>query len=142
MSTNTDNKDLTVDEQKQDAGKTEKSFNANLKKVVSILGSKDLLAPSKKVKGNVVSDIVAELTKDREEQNRQAVKTELSTLLTKYVEFETEVKKKEEEFKKLKEQKQKEFIDASNKFFNKIQEVDTFIKSMEQALLKASETQE
>lgn len=123
-----------VQDQQNDAGKTEKKFNEALNKVAQILGGKDLLTPKKRVKGNVVTDIVEELTKERAEQNRAAVKAELGSLLTKYVELESEIKKKEEELKKLKETKQKEFIEASTKFLNKIEDVDSFAKQMADAL--------
>jgi hypothetical protein len=44
------------------------------------------------------------------------------------------LKKKEEELKKLKETKQKEFVEAATKFFNKIDDVDSFAKKMADAL--------
>jgi hypothetical protein len=122
----------------QEAGKTEKKFNDTLAKVAQILGGDSLLKPKKKVKGSIVSDIVEELTKERVEANRTAVKAELGTLLTKYIDLEAELLKKEDELKKLKESKQKEFVEAANKFFNKIEDVDAFAKSMEDALKTAT----
>ena len=131
--------DEQVQDQQQDAGKTEKKFNETLAKVAQVLGGNDLLKPKKKVKGDVVGDIVEELTKERAEANRIAVKTELGTLLTKYMDLNTELTKKEEELKKLRETKQKEFIEASTKFFNKIEDVDNYAKQMAEALKVATQ---
>lgn len=119
-------------------GKTEKKFNESLSKVVSIIGGKQNLRPKKRVKGDVVSSIVEELTKEDTEKARENVKTELKTLLTKYIEFEDEVEKKEKELSQLKEKKQKEFIEASGKFFSRIEDVDSFTKRMEETLSKAT----
>lgn len=128
----------TPQEKQNEGGKVKQQFDTALAKVSSILGGDGLLKPKKKVKGDVVTSIVEELTKERVEKNRELVKTELSNLLTKYVDFEVEVKKKEDELNKLKEQKQKEFIEAANKFFNKIEDVDVFAKQMESALKTAA----
>lgn len=125
-------------EEQNDTGKVDKKFNEALTKVVDILGSKDLMHRKKSVPGDIVSEIVVELTKEREEKLRGEVKTELQSMLTKYIEFEDEVKKKEDELKSLKEKKKKEFIEASNKFFSKIENSDAFAKRMRSALETAT----
>jgi len=131
--------DEQVQDQQQESGKIEKKFNEALLKVSQILGGDTLLKPKKKVKGDVVTEIVEELTKERTEANRASVKAELTTLLTKYVEYTTKLEEKEKELKKLKEEKQKEFSEAANKFFNKIDEVDSFAKQMTEALKSATQ---
>ena len=131
--------DEQVQDQQQESGKIEKKFDEALIKVYHILGGDGLLKPKKKVKGDVVTEIVEELTKERTEANKASVKAELGTLLTKYVEYTTKLDEKEKELKKLKEDKQKEFTEAANKFFNKIDEVDTFAKQMAEALKVATQ---
>ena len=136
----TENENGQGQEQQQDAGKVEKQFNEVLVKIRSILGgdSDSLLHPKKKVKGDVFSEIVGELTKETVEKNRAEVKEELGTLLKKYVELQSEISKKEEELKKLKQTKQKEFTEAAKKFFNKIENVDDLAKKMVEALKEAT----
>ena len=136
----TENENGQGQEQQQDAGKVEKQFNEVLVKIRSILGgdSDSLLTPKKKVKGDVFSEIVGELTKETVEKNRAEVKEELGTLLKKYVELQSEISKKEEELKKLKQTKQKEFTEAAKKFFNKIENVDDLAKKMVEALKEAT----
>lgn len=124
-------------EQQNDAGKTQKQFDEYLVKVASILGGKENLKPKRKVKGDIVTDIVTELTKERDEKTREEVKTQLGTLLSSYVTYEDEVKKKEDELKQLKEKKQKEFIEAVKKFFNKIEDVDSYANKMAEVLKSA-----
>ena len=131
--------DEQVQDQQQESGKIEKKFDEALIKVYHILGGDGLLKPKKKVKGDVVTEIVEELTKERTEANKASVKAELGTLLTKYVEYTAELDKSEKQLKKLKEDKQKEFTEAANKFFNKIYEVDTFAKQMGEALKVATQ---
>ena len=136
----TENENGQGQEQQQDAGKVEKQFNEVLVKIRSILGgdSDSLLTPKKKVKGDVFSEIVGELTKETVEKIRAEVKEELGTLLKKYVELQSEISKKEEELKKLKQTKQKEFTEAAKKFFNKIENVDDLAKKMVEALKEAT----
>ena len=124
-------------EQQNDAGKTQKQFDEYLVKVASILGGKENLKPKRKVKGDIVTGIVTELTKERDEKTREEVKTQLGTLLSSYVTYEDEVKKKEDELKQLKEKKQKEFIEAVKKFFNKIEDVDSYANKMAEVLKSA-----
>lgn len=126
--------------QQNDASKTGKKFDENLNKIRSILGtsSDSLLKSKKKVKSDVISDIVLELTKEKIDQNREVVKQELVTLLDKHIDFEVEVAKKQQELDKLKETKQKEFIEASNKFFGKIEDVEVYANRVAESLKQAA----
>lgn len=107
----------------QDNGKVNKNYEDTMNKLVAIVRGKDNLTPGKKVKKEVVSTIVDELLKEDKEKIQNEVKTGLKDLLAKHISLNKEIAEKEKEFIKLKETKQKEFIDAANKLFGRIDDI-------------------
>lgn len=74
----------------------------------------------KKVSASDVDSLVSELFAEEKEANFKALKDELRSLLKKHVEMGVEINKKRKELESLEQQKQKEFIDAANKLFARI----------------------
>jgi predicted nucleic acid-binding protein len=107
-----------------DNNKEAKNYEQNMKKLVAIVGGKENIYPLKRVDNNVVGELVAELLKEQKDELAKNIKVELKGLLDKKVQLEKEVRAKEEELKKLSQQKQKEFNDACAKVFSKIENIN------------------
>ena len=122
-----------------EGGKIQRQYDEILTKVITILGDKSKLRPTKRVPGSVLEEIVKELTDEDVEQARVKTKEELKTLLKKHMEFEESVSAKEKELAQVKEKGQKDFIEAARKFFNKIEKADDVVNRMKKSLEKAAE---
>ena len=118
----------------EDSNKVSKTYDATIKKLVAIVGGEDKLFPTKKVVSDVIGDIVTGLLKERKEDLEKQIKTDLLSLLDKHVSLKKEIKAKEDEFKKLSETKMKEFSEAANKLFGKIDGISELEKDYYQSL--------
>lgn len=123
--------------EQQDNNKIAKQYEANLSKLAAILGGKENIYPTKKVEGAVLDTVIEELLKEQKEKVAKEVKTGLQELLDKKVQFDKDVKAKEEELKKLKEAKQKEFNESCSKIFGKISNIEQLQKDYEATLGQA-----
>jgi len=121
----------------QENDKVAKNYEATMNKLVAVVRGKDNLIPGKKVKKEVVTTIVDELLKEDKERIQTEVKTGLKDLLAKHVALNKEISEKEREFIKLKETKQKEFIDAANKLFGRIDDIAQLEKDYASSLNSA-----
>jgi hypothetical protein len=108
--------------------KTSLHFETNMKKLVGVLGGKELLTKTNKVKKDVLSTIVENLLKERKEKLELDVKTDLSSLLEKHVTVTKAIADKQKELKDLETAKKKEFNDACNKLFNKVEDIEQLEK--------------
>lgn len=130
MSENKDNEN----QQQQDAGKEEKKYQQALAKVVALLGSEDKLNPSNKVGGDAISKIVEELTKEDTERISKEVKEELQKVIQTNVDFKKAVKQKRQELEQLEKTKKKEFVEAANKLFAKVENIGQIQRDFEASL--------
>lgn len=121
-------------QQPSEENKIKKNFDNTMKKLVAIVGGEQNLFPVKKVEKDVVANIVTNLIKEKKENIEKEVKTELVSLLDKYVEFKKAVVTKEKELEQLKDNKMKEFNEAANKLFGKVDQIDEISKSYYEAL--------
>lgn len=124
-------------QQQQDAGKDEKKFQDAMKKVIALLGSEQALQPLRKIGGDTIAEIVAELTKEDRERIAKEVKEDLKKLIETNVEFKKQVNQKRQELEKLEKDKKKEFVEAANKLFNKIDNIGQIQKDFESSLRDA-----
>ena len=115
--------------------KTIVNFEANMKKLVGVLGGKELLTKTSKVKKDTVEVIVEGLLKERKEKLELTIKSDLSELLDKHVLLTKSIADKQKELKDLETSKKKEFNDACNKLFNKVEDVNQLEKDYYSALI-------
>lgn len=101
-----------------------KNFNANIERLVKIVGGEENISAPKKIGNDVLAKLTNGLLKGRREALEKEVTAELTTILDKKVALDKEFKVKEEELAKLKQQKMKEFNDAAAKVFAKIESID------------------
>jgi len=118
--------------------KIEKKFASALNKLTAVVqGEKNLKLP-KKVPGDDLGKLVADLFKEENEALVKTVREELRDLLKKYAEMNAAFKAKKEEFEKLEKQKKEEFTKAAEALFNKIDTVgkveQTYYNGLKDAL--------
>lgn len=116
-----------------------KNFESNMKRLVGVLGGEELLSNSSKVKKDTVELIVENLLKDRKEKLELDIKNDLSTLLDKHVTLKKSIADKKKELKDLENSKMKEFNDACNKLFNKVQDIEQLEKDYYESLIATKE---
>lgn len=125
-------------QQQENKNKIAKAFDANIGKIRAILEKEPDKKGKRKVTGDAMKIIVAELFKEDDENLQKEVRKELRELLTKYVSMWDEIGKKEKEMEKLKEEKMKEFNEASQKLFNKIDGLPAIMQRYAEALKTAA----
>lgn len=116
-----------------------KSFETNMKRLVGVLGGEELLNNTSKLKKDTVATIVENLLKDRKEKLELDIKNDLSTLLEKHVTLKKSISDKKKELKDLENSKMKEFNDACNKLFNKVQDIEQLEKDYYDSLVSTKE---
>ncbi len=116
-----------------------KSFETNMKRLVGVLGGEELLNNTSKLKKDTVATIVENLLKDRKEKLELDIKNDLSTLLEKHVTLKKSIADKKKELKDLENSKMKEFNDACNKLFNKVQDIEQLEKDYYDSLVSTKE---
>lgn len=127
-----------VKQEQQDAGRDEKKFGETMSKLSAILGKAPSKTDKKKVNKDAISAIVSSLFEEEEKGVVEQVKIELKDLLTKYVVLYKELDAKKKELEKLEKDKKKEFCDAAEKLFSKIDGLPELQKKYEEALNVAS----
>ncbi len=119
---------ITQETPEQQNDKVTKQFDANFKKLIALLGGEKSL---KKI--NVPNDelgtIVEDLLKERREEFVKDFKAKAKSLLDKKLDFDKEVKKAEEDFKKTVINKKKEFSDKMKEIFNMVENIQEIEKS-------------
>lgn len=123
-----------AEEIKEDNSKVASQYEANLKKIVAIVGGQENIYPQKKINKDTVDTIVTELFKEQKEEFSKTFKNDLKELLSKKVQLDKDIRAKEEELKKLKETKQKEFNEACSKMFGKVEDLQNLEKDYYQTL--------
>lgn len=118
--------------------KITKSFESNMKRLVGVLGGEELLTTTTKVKKDTVETIVENILKDRKEKLEIEVKAELSNLLDKHVALKKSIADKKKELKDLENSKMKEFNEACNKLFGKVQDIEQLEKDYYASLTSIS----
>jgi hypothetical protein len=115
--------------------KQENKFKDAMTKLGSLMKGK--IAPSKRLKNNVVEDVVTEMLKERQEKLQIDFKAELSSIIDKKIELDKQFKLKEEELVKLKTEKYKEFNNAFQKLIDKVEDInalkDSYLATLKQA---------
>lgn len=108
----------------QNNDKVLKQHEQVLEKLSAILGGKENIFPKKKVGKDVLANITESMLKKRKEALEEEIKTGLTELIDKKVVLDKEIKQKEDELNKIKVQKTKEFNEAANKLFGKIDGIE------------------
>jgi hypothetical protein len=117
--------------------KIEKKFAVALTKLTAVVqGEKNLKIP-KKIPGDALGSLVADLFKEENETLVKNVREELRDLLKKYAEMNAAFKAKQEELDKLQKQKKEEFTKAAEALFGKIDNVGKVEQSYYQGLKDA-----
>lgn len=111
-------------QQGQDNDKVLKQHEQYLEKLAAILGGKEKIFPSKKIGKDTLGIVVEGMLKERKEKLEKEVKESLVDIVEKKVTLDKEIRQKEDELKKIKVQKTKEFNDAISKVFAKIEDID------------------
>lgn len=137
----TNNTNNNQGENKQEQNdKVSKNYDASINKLVAILGGKEKLLPDTKISKDAVSSVVTELLKEKKEATIKEVKEGLSKLLEQNIALAKATKEKEKELEQLKLSKKKEFVDAANKLFNKIEGLVDLEKSYYEGLKSVNDT--
>jgi len=130
-----------VDQQqkdKQDAGKEQKKFEGNVKKLTALLvGESELLKPGK-VPKDTVRQAMEILVKEKKEEMIANLKTEVSVLLDKYRAFNKFQQEKKKEMEKAVADKLKEFNKEAGVVFQKMEGIDQLEKEYFEALMAVS----
>ncbi len=119
-----------------EGGKALKRFNTAVTKLSAILEKEPDKKGRKKVPASKMEEIVKNLFKADEEALAAEVSAELKKLLEDYVKMHSEFDKKEKELQKLKDDKMKEFAEAGEKLFNKIDGLPDLEKKYAEAMTK------
>jgi hypothetical protein len=138
-----DEKELSPEEvekqQKEQKNKVENAFNQNIEKITAILQKAPSKSGKRKVPGNVMEQLVAELFKEDDEKTQAEFKAELRILLEKYVKFWSQVEEKEREIEKIKNDGMKDFNQSANKLFGKVDSIPELMKKYAEGLRRAAE---
>lgn len=110
--------------QQEQNDKITKNYNAAIEKLAKVLGGEENLAAPKKIGHDALAKVTNTLLKDRREKAVKEVETDLAIILDKKLALDKEIKQKQDEFEKLKQQKMKEFTEAVNKVFAKVENID------------------
>lgn len=118
----------------QEEDKTNKQFDATLKRLVAVVGGKENLSPKKRIKKDTLANVVNGLLQEKREATEKEVKEKLTELLAKKVAFDKEMSVAKADLDKLEKTKKKEFIEASQKVFQMIDGIDDLEKDYYKAL--------
>ncbi len=136
----TENNNNNQQNSAEDKNKIAKQYEATLKKLVAVVGGQENVYGPKRVPNDTLGTLVNDLLKERKEKLASSVKVELTELLDKKVALDKEIKAKEEELAKLKQNKQKEFNEAASKVFGKIEGIEQLEKDYYSSLTTTVET--
>lgn len=114
--------------QQEGQDKIEKSFNANIRKLIGLMkGEKNI--KKGKVSKDEVAGVVDELIKERKEAALKKFKEDAIALLDQKVEFDKEVRKLEDELKNKVNAKKKEFTEKMQNLFKQVDSIEAIEKS-------------
>lgn len=134
-----DNIEIKGNNQEQGSSdKVQKSYEANMKKLVAVVGGKENLFPTKKADNDTIGTLVTEMLKKKKADIATAVIEDLSKLLDSKVAMDKSLKEEAEKLKKFEEAKKKEFNEACVKVFNKIEDINELEKSYYGTLSQAA----
>lgn len=113
-------------EGQQDAGKVEKRYKANMKKLAAVFSDsgKGPIGKRIKVANSDVASIVEELLKERVIDVKAKFKIQCIGLLDKKLQFDREIKEEEQKLIKIKETKMEEFSKAIEETFALVESID------------------
>lgn len=124
----------------KEATKIEKNYNDSLTNLISIIGGKDNLK-TQKLDNSEAASAMQELFKEEREAAEKEFKIEVKNLIRLHSEFEKIEKEERRKLEKLILDKKKEFVNACQKTFNKVKDIQELSKSYTESLeevLKAS----
>ncbi len=124
------------------ADKITKQFDANIKKLVALMGGKDNLKKVNVPAGDV-GTIVTELVGERRKEKIDEFKKKAKEILDKKLEFDKAIRKEEDEFKNKVNAKKKEFNEELSKLFSFVDDINAVERSYYQSISEmasASET--
>lgn len=127
-----------MSENQQDQGKEAKkiaqAFEANVRKLVAIVGGVDKITVNPKLPVDTLAAVIDDLFKEDRETTVKEVKDGVRNLIKAKVGYENAKKQKEEEFKKLDLEKKKEFNKAAQDLFKRITKLNEYEAQYYQAL--------
>ena len=113
--------------------KVSKQFDANLRKLVAIMGGQKNMKKVS-VPSDEVGDVVEELLKERRDEKVKEFKAKAKEILEKKLEFDKAVKKAEDDLKNTVNAKKKEFSEEMQKLFSFVDDIGSVEKSYYQSL--------
>lgn len=124
-----------------DSGKVEKKYKNNVLSLSAIFNSetgKNFLAGKDKIPGSEVSSLVEELLGEELKSKREALKTELATLVKTKVDSDRAIAAEEKKLQQFKENKMKEFNTKAETIFKKVEGLDELRREYAQTLGEAA----
>lgn len=119
-----DEKDLSPEDvelkEKENKNKVANAFNENVKKIEALLGKPADKKTRRKVPSGAMEAIIADLFKEEDEDLQKNMRADLKKLLLSYVELHQALDTKRKEMEQLENAKMKEFNEAAQKLFNRI----------------------
>lgn len=105
---------------------------------IKLLIKKDELALPTKVPATEVEGIIVDLFEEEYKEMREEVKRDIKNLLKSHTTMRSEIIKKERELVELTKNKNKEFVDAANKVFGRIDNLNTLLAGYAESLAAAT----
>lgn len=125
--------ELTDEQKKEQAGKLQKKYEANLIKMKKILGRESLMG-TPKAKGDELDEIIDKLLEEQREKNAIEIKGKFTKALDGYADFQKQLKAKEKELEQLKQNKMKEFNKDMDDLFRLVDDMHERSDSYKKAL--------
>lgn len=124
-----------IENQQESNNKEIKRFDANFKKMVSLLqGNKDVLFKTSKIPNEELKNIVDELFKEEIEGKRETLKAKIKEVCAAHIAFSKEERKAREELEKTILNKKKEMNKTFETLFNEVENINTYHNDFEKAL--------
>lgn len=109
-----------TDENQGEGNKVQKTFDANMSKLVALLGGEKNLKPTGKVAQDAVAKVVEELLKDKQDAAVKSIKEGIANLIETHIKLKKELIAKRKELDKLEQDKMTEFNKVAKDIFDKI----------------------
>lgn len=97
-------------------------FENNLKKLGALMQGH--IEPARKASNDIIGSITGELLEERNKKFKEDFKKELTELIDKKIGLDKEIKAKENELMQIKTEKYKQFNQAINTLFGKIEDIN------------------
>lgn len=122
------------------SGKIKKNYDAAIEKLKSVLRDDKIKLPTT-VSNDAISELVSELFEEENKLVYAQFKTQLRDLLKQHLQMGKDIAAKKKELETLETKKQKEFTEACNALFGKIENIGELTKGYAQSLKAGLQTE-